>query len=227
MRAIGHCTCHSLHSVACQDFIDNRSYFQWTKQLCNWFLRGIHIETIFRSTAKLPRWCSHLATQIAKFMGPTWGPPGFCRPQMGPMLAPWTLLSGYSYRKHDCWCTGSSQAISNYVMNYVGSAVTVSQGRVSTNCTILALTNARKYKHIYMFPDIGLVRQLSLVCAVHPLKKSQMIYSRVPMWRATIFHNITHGTAMAAAERKSDFKLQTDTPYLALTCVKQLNCTTH
>ena len=35
-----------------------------------------------------------LATQIAKFMGPTWGPPGSCRPQMGPMLAPWTLLSG-------------------------------------------------------------------------------------------------------------------------------------
>ena len=26
-------------------------------------------------------------------MGPTWGPPGSCRPQMGPMLAPWTLLS--------------------------------------------------------------------------------------------------------------------------------------
>ena len=34
------------------------------------------------------------STQIAKFMGPTWGPPGSCRPQMGPMLAPWTLLSG-------------------------------------------------------------------------------------------------------------------------------------
>ena len=27
-------------------------------------------------------------------MGPTWGPPGSCRPQMGPMLAPWTLLPG-------------------------------------------------------------------------------------------------------------------------------------
>ena len=26
-------------------------------------------------------------------MGPTWGPPGPCRPQMGPMLAPWILLS--------------------------------------------------------------------------------------------------------------------------------------
>ena len=32
--------------------------------------------------------------QIVKFMGPTWGPPGSCRPQMGPILAPWTLLSG-------------------------------------------------------------------------------------------------------------------------------------
>ena len=32
--------------------------------------------------------------QIAKFMGPTWGPPGSYWPQMGPMLTPWTLLSG-------------------------------------------------------------------------------------------------------------------------------------
>ena len=36
------------------------------------------------------------ASQIAKFTGPTWGPPTCrsCRPQMGPMLAPWTMLSG-------------------------------------------------------------------------------------------------------------------------------------
>ena len=34
------------------------------------------------------------STQIAKLMGPTWGPPGSCQPQMGPMLAPSTLLSG-------------------------------------------------------------------------------------------------------------------------------------
>ena len=32
--------------------------------------------------------------QISKFMGPTWGQHGSCRPQMGPILAPWTLLSG-------------------------------------------------------------------------------------------------------------------------------------
>ena len=34
-------------------------------------------------------------TQIATFMGPAWGLPGSSRPQMGPMLVPWTLLSGY------------------------------------------------------------------------------------------------------------------------------------
>ena len=39
-------------------------------------------------------WSQHIQSQIAKFIGPTTGPPGSCRPQMGPMLAPWTLLSG-------------------------------------------------------------------------------------------------------------------------------------
>ena len=36
---------------------------------------------------------STISYQIAKFMGPTWGPPWSCRPQMGPVLAPWTFLS--------------------------------------------------------------------------------------------------------------------------------------
>ena len=40
----------------------------------------------------------HPITQIAKLMGPTRGPPGSCRSQMGPMLAPWTLLSGKIYK---------------------------------------------------------------------------------------------------------------------------------
>ena len=31
---------------------------------------------------------------IASFMGKTWGPSGAGRPQVGPMLVPWTLLSG-------------------------------------------------------------------------------------------------------------------------------------
>ena len=35
----------------------------------------------------------------ARFMGPTWGPPGSWRPQVGPMLAPWILLSGSLLQK--------------------------------------------------------------------------------------------------------------------------------
>ena len=45
------------------------------------------------------RW--DMVSQIARFMGPTWGPPGSCRPQMGPMLAPWALLSGLVCNEHD------------------------------------------------------------------------------------------------------------------------------
>ena len=37
--------------------------------------------------------CS-IKSVIARFMGPTWGPSGADRTQVGPMLAPWTLLSG-------------------------------------------------------------------------------------------------------------------------------------
>ena len=37
-----------------------------------------------------------ISSHIARFMGPTWHPPGDDRAQVGPMLAPWTLLSGLS-----------------------------------------------------------------------------------------------------------------------------------
>ena len=35
---------------------------------------------------------------IARFMGPTSGPAGADRTQVGPMLAPWTLLSGMAFQ---------------------------------------------------------------------------------------------------------------------------------
>ena len=40
-----------------------------------------------------------MATLIARFMRPTWGPSGADRTQVGPMLAPWTLLSGHFNNK--------------------------------------------------------------------------------------------------------------------------------
>ena len=54
--------------------------------------RHLYIET---ALVLIPLYsCCNMPSQIAKFMGPTWGQPGSCRPQMCPMLAPWTLLSG-------------------------------------------------------------------------------------------------------------------------------------
>ena len=40
----------------------------------------------------------HFASLIARFMGPTWGPSRADRTQVGPMLAPWTLLSGIVFK---------------------------------------------------------------------------------------------------------------------------------
>ena len=53
-------------------------------------------------------WCGctyiflHQASLIARFMAPAWGPSGADRTQMGPMLVPWTLLSGW------CWFSYTS-----------------------------------------------------------------------------------------------------------------------
>ena len=55
-------------------------------------IRVVQITCCLHGTKPLPE--QILTSQIAKSMGPTWGPPGSCRPEMGPMLAPWTLLSG-------------------------------------------------------------------------------------------------------------------------------------
>ena len=70
--------------------------FSLERNLFNFFK---HVKLCLLNLTKLfPHASTHVAIrkQIpeAKFMGPTWGPPGPCRPQMGPMLAPWTLLSG-------------------------------------------------------------------------------------------------------------------------------------
>ena len=54
---------------------------------CGWLYRSVFPVTPIRN--------SIITAQIARFMGPTWGSPGSSRRQMGPMLAPWILLSGW------------------------------------------------------------------------------------------------------------------------------------
>ena len=55
-------------------------------------------------------------SQIAQFMGPTWGPPGSCRPQVGPMLAPWTLLSWVQHVWSGCLISISQAIATDYKM---------------------------------------------------------------------------------------------------------------
>ena len=50
---------------------------------------------------------------IARFMGPIWGPSGADRTQVGPMLAPWTLLSGMSYQWRKPYC-GDKTVVTSY-----------------------------------------------------------------------------------------------------------------
>ena len=61
----------------------------------NWCLKINDITVPFQPPA-YNIWSLVAATQIASFMGPTWGSPGSCRPQMDPMLAPWNLPSEWN-----------------------------------------------------------------------------------------------------------------------------------
>ena len=45
---------------------------------------GIFRLTVWLSCCRKPDRWEYISTQIARFLGPTWGPPGSCRPQMGP-----------------------------------------------------------------------------------------------------------------------------------------------
>ena len=61
-------------------------------------LRFLCIYTRFCILLWSVRW-----TLIARFMGPTWGPSGADSTLVGPMLAPWTLLSGNAMQNCDLW----------------------------------------------------------------------------------------------------------------------------
>ena len=75
---------------------------------------------------KYRKW-KYMGSQIARFMGPTWGPHGSCRPHVGPMLAPWTLLSGFEVFQ-PLYCRNACQ-ISNQCGNSSKDNIAVSSLR--------------------------------------------------------------------------------------------------
>ena len=83
----------SVHYMSLYSFI--LSYFRYTiERQITWVISYFLYTTQMLPPLKLCFVWNKLPTQITKFMGQTWGPPGSYRPQMGPMLAPWTLISG-------------------------------------------------------------------------------------------------------------------------------------
>ena len=65
----------------------------WARFMCHHEMWPTSVTHPFLSIDLYALLEENITTQIANFMGPTRGPPGSCRPQMGPMLAPWILLS--------------------------------------------------------------------------------------------------------------------------------------
>ena len=97
-------------------------------------------------------------TQIAKFMGPTLGPPGSCRPHMGPMLAPWTLLLG---KGTGCICPYSSCLLPRHCINHTMDMDTLAR--------IVTLTKSQLCKYL-------------LGCAVPVHKCLPLVYRKLAIY---------------------------------------------
>ena len=75
---------------------------------------------------------------IARFMGPTWGPSGAERTQVGPMLAPWTLLSGtFLFLQGRPWISGGGKNICSRLLFTVEDQVCANL-RVQEQSTCMA-----------------------------------------------------------------------------------------
>ena len=100
-------------------------------------------------------WINHCVNnpyQIARFMGPTWGPHGSCRPHMGPMLAPWTLLSGVPHRNR------LTHIYAEVNSTIIGSHNASSHGRLQsviwTNAALFGIWGTNRNKRLITVQEI-------------------------------------------------------------------------
>ena len=107
VRAMARCVTTSSHYLNKCKYMGMCMYITIFKSLpdlprANWLTNNpklmTHALSWFRSSTYIMKLAGHRGiiktTQIGKFTWPTWGPPGSCRSHVGPMLAPWALLSG-------------------------------------------------------------------------------------------------------------------------------------
>ena len=74
----------------------------------------------FSSTTRTIYIILPILSLIARFMGPTWGPFGADRTQLGPMLAPRTLLSGVPCKWQNLWSFINTFLVTLDKLNYTG-----------------------------------------------------------------------------------------------------------
>ena len=110
-------------------------------------------------------WCSADAYRpghqhlVARFMGPTWGLPGADRTQVGPMLAPWSLLSG-----HPCYwrrITGLVHERCNSSALAMELCLTCTNPSVHSN-DLIACFNTRRFKWKVLLWNVLTMNALTL-----------------------------------------------------------------
>ena len=140
-------------------------------------------------------------------MGPTWDPPGSCRPQMGPMLAPWTLLSGTSFR---LVCAQNNVTIQIWMVNknihpmhqsLSSVIILVSQIHTSFIATIRKLS-----RQLIGQPTVPLVFKKEMI----PLNSPKFI--RRP-WNWSVWHHISHPYRAVRAFMSSYLTVYSHVPF--------------
>ena len=87
--------------LTCIPWSSFMSCFSWDQIIITYFYTHEKSTLTVWKKNKYCKFHKKCIFQITQFMRPTWGSPGSCRPQMGPMLAPRTLLSGcFMYSKY-------------------------------------------------------------------------------------------------------------------------------
>ena len=85
---------------------------------------NIHLRLYFKNGTPFNQcWCMRFVCWFSKVNGANMGSPGSSRPQMGPMMAPWTLLSGYTVNTVNIFTMRQWFSFMSFVLHPLNAAV--------------------------------------------------------------------------------------------------------
>ena len=122
---------------------------------------------------------------IARFMGPTWGPSGADRTHVGPMLAPWTLLSGlftlvlvipvwfnWFYSNHILQILLNWFTLIKFWLNQFYSAYIFQISHPSfIHCIFLIIYEFLTFHHIWGLIKVAVILKITFLIAFSSMKK--------------------------------------------------------